>query len=144
MNIPSKYSIKTTSLIDMIFFSVKDVLRILSSDDVLVLKKHLPKSPSKENLINLYLTNLYWDQFRKKVLIQEKLMSPPAPRPTKKKGQSTSKVTRVIEDRDILAGKYKPLQELKFFKANGTSNVNCLALGIPKILEKTNLNRFKN
>ena len=134
MGLPSKYSIKTTSLIYMIFFSVKDVMRILSSDDVLVLKKHLPKSPTKESFINLYLTNRYWDQFRKKILIQEKLLNPPAPKPPKKNGQSKANAPRVIEDQKILSGKHKPIQELKFFKANGTNNVNCLALGIPKIL----------
>ncbi len=141
MNTSSKYSIKTTSVIDMIFFSVKDVLRILSSDDVLVLKKHLPKSPTKENLINLHLTNLYWGQFRKKVLIQEKLLSPPIPKPAKRSGQSTKKAPSGVVDMNILAGKFKPLQELKFFKAMGTNNVNCLALGIPRILVKSKGNK---
>ncbi len=139
MNIPAKHSVDTTSLITIIFFATKDVMRILSSDDVLVLKKHMSKSPSKESLVNLYLNNLYWSQFKHKLLIQEKLIPPPMPQIKNRSQKTKSQQKRIVTNTELLLGRYKPVQELKFFKATGTTSVNSIALGMPQIVGNSKL-----
>jgi len=131
----SRYTLITTTPVTLVIFSVTDILRILTSDDVLILKKNISVPPTKTKILNQFLLCRYFEQFKKNLFKEEAL---------KRNRQSEGRLKlggglclsgfQRVED-------YRPRQgklatELAYLKQKGIGNINNEAICAPKEVQK--------
>ena len=113
-------------------FSMSDLNRVLLNDDLLLIKKNIFTPLSKENIVNYYLTNMHWTQFKRKLLVAENVKFPLLKQPKiTSKNEPAKKQTAFGTTngrfKDFNGRFQKPefhTRELSYFKNAGVVKVN--------------------
>ena len=115
----------------MIVLPLKDLYRILSKDDIFILKMNLLTDSSKFKLVVNYLTSIYWSQFKSKLLTHEGISS------TQTKKNFTGRLAPMTSQGNSLlpsTSKVNFLKELSFFKESRNQNCRSNSIAVAKLI----------
>ena len=104
--------------------SVTELMNVLTLDDINIIKKNLLHPFSNEEIVNLYLEKKYWNNFRKKIVLKELqgFQIKADSKENRSKGKSVKKNVNIV-------------QELNYFKNQGTFKLDCKSIFNPVILK---------
>ena len=129
----SRYTIITMTNVTLVIFSEQDILRIMSSDDILILKKNIFVPPSKEKIMGHYLTSIYFENFKRKILKEEHVYDK-----FKKEGRlqlpKSNHFSSFQNTQSHVNKQGNTANAFQFLKLKGINNINNEAICNPKSL----------
>lgn len=130
----TRYSVITTTQVTLVIFSIHDIFKVLASDDVLILKKNIFVPPNKDKILNSYLTSLYFNNFKKKVLEEERVYEKLKNKKVEKGFvfQKSNQMTGFVNVEDYYPKQKGIGAQFKFFIKKGINNINNDAVCNPK------------